>query len=178
MSSNPLEEIWEDYTATKDCFRIAQEVVRAKEYRFLKKTDFVSDTQEHTEKTIIKNRNKSDEFFILALWVVFERYIISFFQRKGMVLKEITPELFANGFYVKFENEIERWRIEDILDILKNVINPDFIGHAKNIKKYRDWIAHKNPNKPTPSKIDPKLAYSVLNKIITTVELVDYIERT
>lgn len=178
MSPNPLDEVWEDYIATRDCFRIAQEVVSAGEVRFLKRTAFVSDTSRQSEETIIKNRNRADEFFILALWVVFERYIISLFQKKGEVLKDITPHLFADGFYNKVEFEIERWRIEDLLDILKNLIDPNFVGDAKNIKRYRDWIAHKNPKKPAPSKTDPQFAYSVLSGIIKTIEFVDEIERT
>ena len=32
------------------------------------------------------------------------------------------------------------------------------VGQVKQIKQYRDWIAHQNPNKPTPTQATPELA--------------------
>ena len=44
------------------------------------------------------------------------------------------------------------------------------LGHAKQIKQFRDWVVHRNPNKPAPSKTDPATAYRVFKDIITQVK--------
>ncbi len=60
---------------------------------------------------------------------------------------------------------IEYWKIDEILDVLKVIIDPDLIGQAKQIKKYRDWVAHRNIKKKSPPNVVPERAYSVLAEI-------------
>jgi len=170
MKPDPLHEIWEEYVATKDCFRIAQEVVKYKEEKFLVNTNFASDTLGQAEATIRRNRDRVEEFFILALWVVFERHIINYIQIKGEKLKEISPSDCADSLYGKYRVEVERWRFTETLDILSKMIDPNLIGQAKQVKAYRDWIAHRNPLKPQPASTDPKSAYNALSKIIQLID--------
>lgn len=39
----------------------------------------------------------------------------------------------------------------------------------KQIKQYRDWIAHQNPSKPTPMQATPETAFDVLTKMIEQI---------
>ncbi len=82
----------------------------------------------------------------------------------------MTPTTFNIQFHHKVENEMEYWKSDDVLDLFKSVVNSDLIGNAKQVKKYRDWIAHKNPKKGPPSNVPPQTAYRILSEIITVVE--------
>ncbi|MCX7113641.1 MAG: hypothetical protein NTX45_26865 [Proteobacteria bacterium] len=43
-------------------------------------------------------------------------------------------------------------------------------GQAKGIKKYRDWVAHRNPRKPTPARVDPQTARELLKIIAAALD--------
>ena len=45
------------------------------------------------------------------------------------------------------------------------------VGQVKQIKQYRDWIAHQNPNKPTPTQATPETAFDVLTRMIEQIRL-------
>ncbi len=62
--------------------------------------------------------------------------------------------------------------MDDVLDLFKPLVDPDQIGIAKQIKDYRDWIAHRNPNQPPPAQTEPRTANSVLAAIIEAIERV------
>src|SRR5260370_38465306 len=54
---------------------------------------------------------------------------------------------------------VERWRPDDRLDILKGFVNPERVGQAKEVRKFRDWIAHKNPRRRPSKEVDPASTY-------------------
>jgi len=84
---------------------------------------------------------------ILSLWASFERTLLSYVQNESnRILAEPTTD-FTYSVHQKIDNEIEYWRVDDILNIFKTIISPDLIGQAKQVKKYRDWIAHRNIKK-------------------------------
>ena len=63
---------------------------------------------------------------------------------------------------------LEYMRIDDILDSLKGVIDSNTVGFIKQIKSYRDWVAHgRNPEKPPPvRKIDFEKSFEVIRSIM------------
>jgi hypothetical protein len=60
--------------------------------------------------------------------------------------------------------------LDDLLDLFKSLVEVDKIGVAKQIKDYRDWIAHRNPKRLPPAQTEPRTAYSVLAAIIDAIE--------
>jgi hypothetical protein len=68
---------------------------------------------------------------------------------------------------------VEYWRAEHILDIFKKNIDGALIGDAKKIKKYRDWVAHRNPRKPPPEDVTPEFACRILSEILMRVEALE-----
>ncbi len=72
--------------------------------------------------------------------------------------------------YQHFYGEVEYWKPYDMLEILKATLSETVLGHAKQIVKYRDWVAHgKNPRKLPSALIKPIDAYDTLNEIINTL---------
>jgi len=73
----------------------------------------------------------------------------------------------------KFKQEavlthLEYMKIEHILDSVKGIIDSDTIGFIKQIKSYRDWVAHgRNPEKPPPvRKIDFEKSFEVIKSVM------------
>jgi len=79
----------------------------------------------------------------------------------------------ASSIYPYFEKEVEFWKAEDILDLLKSTLAPraSLIGQAKQILQYRNWIAHgKNTNK-IPPQVTSVYAFDILNEIVDLILL-------
>ena len=131
---NPFDPIWRVYEVTKDCLKVAHRTVKGCDDRLLRKTRFIGTSVPESTEWIERSRTESDDFVVMSLWVTFERTIISYLQEKGRSILKAQPASFSKRLYGKFETEVERWRIEDVLDLLKSGIGPELIRDAKNIK--------------------------------------------
>jgi len=171
--SNPLDQIWNDYLTSKDCFKIAAKWVKLQDPRFAKGTRFLGSSIDEATTWIVSSRKDADDFFVLSLWVTFERFIINYLRSKSEKLKEVVPQELASNLHNKLDKELEYWRIDEILELLKGPLDGTLIGSAKQIKEYRDWIAHRNERKPSPSKVTPRAAYEILSLIIQQLAIVD-----
>ena len=111
----------------------------------------------------------ADDLAIVALWAWFERYLIEFTQTKAEITS-CSPVEFAQVLQARITQAIEYWRPDDLLDLFKTITDANQIGTAKQIKDYRDWIAHRNPKRRAPAQTDPATAYSLFLAIIEAVE--------
>lgn len=150
--------------------KIARRAVEAESVELLDSTAFIGESKEEARKWIDDARQGAEDLAIVGLWAWFERYLIDYAQTKAGTLGTARPIAFGEELSAKVGKEIEHWRLDDILDLFKSLVNPDQIGIAKQIKDYRDWIAHRNPNRPKPAQTEPRTANSVLAAIIDVIE--------
>lgn len=169
-SVNPLEMIWRQHRIMRDCLDIAERAIMETDVRLLRDTRFVGESLLDTRRQIDESRMNTGELIIVAMWAVFERFILTFLQEKGRGLLDASPTSLGGRLYSKYERDVEYWKTEDVLDLLKGEIDGMLLGDAKNIKRHRDWIAHRNPNKPSPGQVAPDFAYRVLSEILVRVE--------
>ncbi len=170
---DPLLPILETYRVTKDCLKVTQKTIAIENEYLLMDTHFIGTSKEDVSNKIIKSRSEAEDSVVVLLWAVFERFIISYVQEKGMLIlqNKKQPSSFSKKFYGTLRDAVERWKIDGILDMFKNGwIDPQLIGHAKNIKKYRDWIVHRNPAKASTPKATPETAHEILSKLIWEIQ--------
>jgi len=164
--NNPLEEIWQSYIATRDSFMIAARAIRYEKY--IGGTSFMGVSKDKAKDKIGLERKGIDDFFILSLWASFEQFVLAHVRNSVELINDIELEL-AENISKKLDREVDRWKLSDVLDLFKDNIDPNVIGQAKKIKNYRDWVAHRNINRPPPDKAIPKTAYDVLSVIIDEI---------
>ncbi len=169
-SANILEPVWDSYLTTSDCLKVASRSLEKGEFHLMSKTKFVSSPVDAAKQMIKESQTSIDNFVIVSLWAVFERKLLEYVQAEGRKLLQNIPSKFNAQIHKKVENEMEYWRTDDILDLFKTVVSTELIGNAKQVKKYRDWIAHKNPKKGLPPNVPPQTAYRILSDIIEAVE--------
>jgi len=104
------------------------------------------------------------------MWAVFERKLFDYLRRESGAAFSARPSPVNARMRTKIEDDIEFWRIDEVLDIFKTVVSSDLIGQAKQVKKYRDWIAHRNPRKPPPANVVPVIAYRLLSEILNELD--------
>jgi hypothetical protein len=168
-SSNPLSPVYDAFEVARDCFKVARRTVDSQIEDLIHRTQFVGATPEAAASALDGAEQQAFDLAILALWSTFERHVIAHLQTGSELLSKGHPEQYSVKLTNKFENEVEFWKIDDILDLFKAEVDPALIGRAKQIKRYRDWIAHRNPKRATPTKATPETAFTVLTAVIDQI---------
>lgn len=166
MNSNPLDSMWKAYLVSTECFDIAYETIKQEKVSL-----FINGSvQKNAKQDIAQARQESNDLFVVGLWATFERFVISYLQNKGAILQHIDPNALANPIYEQFKQEVEYWKTDDILNLLKQIpsIDKNLIGQAKTIFRYRNWIAHgKDIDKASSiSAVSTSYAYQIVNEIV------------
>jgi hypothetical protein len=170
---NPLVPVWETYQVTNDSLRVARRTVERKALTFHNRTRFFGTTDSEAVDRIRESSDHSADFAVLALWTAFERYIVEYIQSKARRIEAVGPALLTRQVSEEVERQIEYWKIESVLDPLKGTVDSTFVGHAKQIKAYRDWVVHRNPKRSVSASTDPKMTYNVLARIIDEIRSAD-----
>jgi hypothetical protein len=164
-----LDDVWTVYKVALDCHRIAKKIAPRGDELFLTRTVFVEMTLDEAVEKIDHSRKELDNWVVLTLWAQFEHFLISYVRDKGGLLRQTKPEAFAAKLQDKFDREVGDWKKSDVLDLFKGLVEPDLIGQAKQIKEYRDWVAHKSRRRLPSSNTSPMLAFQVLKTIMRKV---------
>lgn len=163
---NDVESAWQSYQTTLDCLRIATHAVSINEMVLLEKTGFVGFSLQDAHRQIAVSRSNADDYVVLAMWAAFERVLLAAVQNESQRMLEGSPSDLTTAVHGKMVQEIEYWRIDQVLDLFKEVVDANLIGQAKQIKQYRDWVAHRNTKKASPPIIAPQSAYVILTEIL------------
>lgn len=169
---NSLDAVWESYESVVASLKVTRRVLdKAPVHNaLLVGTRFMASSPsggDSVPDTVFENVN---DLFILAIWSVFEREIRTFVESEG------TQPLIESGFplheslAIQVKREIEFWRNDDVLDVINAQVNDvNLIGVAKQIRQYRDWVAHRNPRRGKPLNVTPRIAYETLSTILGAV---------
>lgn len=168
MNSNPLDPVIKAYQVSTECFRIAQRAIKKQQVNLFNDSDWP--IQSKAQQELVQAVEETQELFVLSLWATFERFAITYLQNKGNVLQNIVPTDLANPIYKHFMKEVEYWKPNDILNLLKEIpsIDKNLIGQAKFILRYRNWIAHgKDSQKASFIRaVSPSYAHQILNEMV------------
>ncbi|MGH8014026.1 MAG: hypothetical protein ACREQ4_16170, partial [Candidatus Binataceae bacterium] len=148
---------------------IARRAIEDENVRIPDRTEFLGESRQQAAKWIEDARQTVDDLMVVGLWAWFERYLIEFIQSRTSAIASSIPQSFGSQLRNKMREEIEHWRLDDILNLFKTLIDASQIGIAKQIKDYRDWIAHRNPNRPPPAQTEPTSVYALLSAMIKAV---------
>lgn len=189
MNLNPLDPLWEDYKTARDSLKVFKRAVKtdqtAYRKRLLQRTflveevptfltdDYPSDQVKIVEDAVEKAVTQAENLFVVGLWAVFERFLRTYLQHKGLVLETVKPNDLGKAIYDHFKDEVEYWKPDEILDFLKfNVLkdNEELAGDAKHIYRYRSAIVH---GKQFDEKIYPDVVHTKLSKIVSLLQQVE-----
>lgn len=168
---NLLDPVWTSYETTLDCLKIADRSVKQGAERFLKGTRFIGSEVDDARHNIIRSKNEAGDFVILSLWAVFERKLVECLRTESRLMLRNPAVDFNSLLHDKLSADIEYWKPADMLDLFRPLVNEELIMQAKQIKKYRDWIAHKNPSKPAPANVLPQTAYKILSLFVEEIAM-------
>lgn len=168
--NNPLDPVLRSYQISCDCTKISLRALTRGETRLLKGTAFAETREQEARSDLLQAQKEAADFAILSMWVIFERELHHHLQLAYAVLAQ--P---AQGLRYQIHQHLvmtsERWQNQEILDLFKAAgVSAELIGQAKNIKRFRDWVAHKNPKKPPVSQTTPETTYQVLSALLQEIQ--------
>jgi hypothetical protein len=168
---NPLDSIYKAFSVASDCFKVATRTVQSQHEELIRRTQFIGATKHEANAALEDAAKQAADLAILALFATFERFVIEHLQTANRLLAAGYPRQYSTKLAEKFEKDVEYWKFVETLDLFKGEVDGRLIGQVKQIKQYRDWIAHQNPNKAPPTQATPETAFDVLTKMIEQIRL-------
>jgi hypothetical protein len=167
-----LGEVWRTYQVTVDCLKVTLHSIKRKRLDALQDTGFVDNSVDVVRNNIQISREAVNDHTILSMWAVFEREMVAILESESRKLLGETPCPFSEALFRKVEAGIEYWRVSEMIDLFKPVLAVELVGYTKQVKQYRDWVAHKNPKKPPSAKVTPEFAYEILAEALAQMRSV------
>ncbi|CAM2156606.1 RiboL-PSP-HEPN domain-containing protein [Pararobbsia alpina] len=163
-SNSQLAPVYEAFEVAQDCFCVASATLATE--RSADSSDSIDGVKGRSPEEVLDEALKqTEELTVVALWAVFERDLIEYVRSTVKWLSNGRPESYARNLVDKVECEAEFWRVGDILDLFKGEIDTHQIARIKEIKRYRDWIAHRNPRRSVPPAFSPEEVYGHLTEL-------------
>lgn len=171
-SSEALDEIWQVYQITLDCLKVASRSLDrgSKAFPLFRNTNFVLLPDDVAHKRLELGRSQVDNYLVLSLWTVFERQMYSHLQRESRRMLNNDASNFTCNVQKKIEQGIDFWKIDDVLDAFRDILGDEIVGYTKHIKRYRDWLTHRNPRKGSPGNVSPGWVYEVLSQVLISLD--------
>ena len=167
MSS--IDLVWESYQVTVDSMKVTRRAIDQGPANLVVGTNIGELSTSVASQKLKSAQSDLNDLFILALWSVFERELRDHLAAEGPRPLDNSTSPFHHRFATRIRETVEYWKNDDVLDLFKAIVAPDSIGRAKQIREYRDWVAHRNPKLSRPVNITPKVAYSTLSEIVDSL---------
>ena len=106
-----------------------------------------------------------EDLFVLEIFSCFERFL----RNRITACLDFEKCSFGSEQILK---HVEYMKVEELLDSLKGLVDANSIGYLKQIKQYRDWVAHgRNPQKPPPLRtIDFDKVFEIVETVMEQIE--------
>jgi|GEM_PF-3631790 hypothetical protein len=129
------------------------------------------------ERSLNEALEAIERLTVLELAAAFERSLrLALVARTGQWVTTGSPDQVA--FRLTVEQEIERWSYrETLIDLFPSVdaVDSELRGFAKQVVRFRDWIAHgkhTDPSEARPSVVEAERAFERLSAFLRAAGLV------
>ena len=165
----PLDAVWEWYEYARDSIGLAAHQVECDPYGIPRSLIFAAAVDEPPLEGLSRAQAELDDLTVLALFAVFEQAVLERLLRasasvKGRATTGLEAALSARAF-----RGLDRWPLEGVLDVCKAAVDAAVVGLVKQVKGYRDWVAHGKRGAPD-ARIDPRAAYDRLSDFLAALE--------
>ena len=167
MNDTVVNNVFSVYEVIKDSIKVTKRSINNGLYQLHNRTLFLGEQKDRMLSKIDDVEKELDDIMILSLFASFERELrISIQTLIDTNTNKVNKTL--ENIVSLTTDSIERWTVVDMIDSLKDVVDNDLRGKAKQIYEYRNWVAHgKNKSKIPSIRTDPKTVQVILCDFIT-----------
>ncbi len=181
LTNNPLAPVLESYFYIRDALTITDRVIDVSSSDLdvatqLIGTRFEQASRDSATEELLRSYDVWEDYIVLAFWAAFERKIIGFLSRRFPYTAQPrdTSEM-AITLTRAHDRFVERGSIDERLNLFKNLVPAGILTVTHQIKDYRNWVAHQNPNRSRPKKVDAEMTFRYLS--FFSKRLTDTIDR-
>jgi hypothetical protein len=167
--NNPLDPIYQAFSVANNCIDVVANMITNRHKEVIDSIASWPSRADDLNIVVENAKRQTAELAILALFATFERYVIDYLQTANRLLSVGHPKQYSTRLAEKFANEVEYWRFSEVLDLFKGEIDSSLIGQVKQVKQYRDWIAHRNPRARLSAAFEPEAAFDILAEMIEQI---------
>lgn len=129
-------------------------------------------------KSLRQVREELDDLAVLALFAAFERSVLDYLCSVAVKAEQDVPTPLEAALVAEGLKDVDRWYLGDVLDTYKVVVASDTVGDVKQVKEYRDWVAHGKRESPASGRekpglpstpMDPRSAYGRLKRFLASL---------
>lgn len=171
MNENVVKDVFSVYEVLKDSIKVARRSINNEIYTLHSRTIFWGEKKDVMLDLLSGTEEELDDIMILSLFASFERELRVFIQ--GMIdVYTSKPTMTIARIMSLATNSIERWAVNDMIEVFSDVVDVNLRGQIKQIYEYRNWVAHgKSQNKLPSASTDPKTVQISLINFITQAKL-------
>jgi len=167
---SPLDAVWEWYEVACDSMRFAAHRIRTQPEEVSAWPALSPmDTDVAVEK-LRKTQAELDDLTVLALFAVFEQALLDRLAAASKTLQQTVVTAIEKSLAAAALGNLDRWPLDDILNVCKAEVDPEVVGLVKQVKAYRDWVAHGKKRKPS-ARIVPREAHDRLSEFLRALRI-------
>ncbi len=173
---SPLDEIWAWYEATRDSLRLALQVITSVSSssippdvipKIVPRSFQQAPLDEVTQRLQKAESELLDDLAIVALWASFEQQVLDHLEQAVQrTLKQKRRDRLQKRILQERLEKPRYWRFEKVLDLYKEIVDPQLVGDVKQVLQYRNWVAHGRTSHNMPPNITPRIAYERLEEFL------------
>ncbi len=170
MCDDTIERIYQNYLILKDSIRVTHRSVKKQIGVLHRRTIFETQTEDEFGQQMKPVHNELDDLIVLSLFAAFERMLRNEISEKMEILEKIIPRSLGDRLSGLIKDQIEYWKMQDVLEVFSFAVDKDTIGKLKQILEYRNWVAHgRNLSKLPSANTDPKTVCDEIRKFFRAV---------
>jgi hypothetical protein len=127
-----LGEVWRTYQITVDCLNVAMYDIKRGRIDSLQDTGFIDKPVDIVRDNIQASQKAVNDHTILSMWAVLEREMIAVLESESCKMLDASPSVFNEALLRKIKASIEYWRVNEMIDLFKQVLPIELIGYTKS----------------------------------------------
>lgn len=168
--TNPLDEHIEAFRIAMDAIKVARRVLDRRPNP-VSNTRLYGLTQEAGHAMLDQAEEQLGKLVAFALFAAFERTLRDHLSSSlnPISASTTTPAQLAAKLHQFLNDGVDRWRIDNVIELFNPPAAEQDVSNAKNIRAFRHHVAHGNA---PPNAIPPQTAYSQLTGFLRNAGLV------
>jgi hypothetical protein len=176
LANNTLDRVLNSYYFTLDALTITDRLIDISNANpsvtsVLLRTQYALSSRDAVTTELCRCYELWEDYVILALWAEFERALVHFIStRFPYSLQPKDTHTLQSAIVKAHDKFIERAFTDDRINLFKKIVSDDLLTVTHQIKEYRNWVAHQNPNRGRPKKVDAETAYLYLSYFLEAID--------
>lgn len=163
---NPLDPVWERYLVARASLKVASRALVVPNGPW-GRSEFADELPDDAMMRSVQSQ--LDDWAIVELWGRAERWITERADEALVLDATAGPAELVDGLRRMISFSFERSPFNERIALFRWLLGDKLLGQVRQVKDYRDWLAHYNPGSKPAGRVAPEYAYPVLSAVLKSL---------